>query len=269
MGFSQENGYVLVSTDVIMDYFMNGINTQFGTSYTTESFVATNFYKYFYIIAQRVQLNETKSSEIFLKLQNYIDFINARISRPVNTNPGIVDRFLVQGYVASVKPIVEADAGKINICVQTDSEADDYATVKIAICTLISQITVAGAVTQGAESEAIVLSNGQSFDFKFHLPDELPIILRLTITTSENNLVTIDTPDEIKLKLLSNIASRYKLGRNFEPQTYFTTNDAPWAGSILLEYSFDDGDNWLSSIYDAAFDDLITFGLADITLVEN
>jgi hypothetical protein len=114
--------------------------------------------------------------------------------------------------------MVVGDAGQINICVDVDDGADDYATTKLAICELIKDSTVAGCVTQGAESESITLSNGQSFDFKYHLPDRIEVDLKLTITTSENNQSVIKDPDDIKSDLISNIQARYKLGKNFEPQ---------------------------------------------------
>lgn len=269
MSFSQENGYIPVSIETIMSSLMAGVNAQFGTTYTTETFVGTNFYKYFYALAQRVQSNEIKTDEIFIKLQNYMEYINARISRPVNTNPGIVDRFLAEGFIASTKPMIEADAGKIHICVDTDETALDYEDVKLAICTLISQITVAGAVTVGDQSETIVLSNGQAFDFKFALPNRIATKLKLTVSLSENNQVPISTPDDIKILLLQNMLTRYRLGKNFEPQKYFSVLDAPWAAAVVLEYSFDDGVTWSNAVYDAEYDDLLTFGLEDITLIED
>lgn len=268
MSFSLENGYIPTDIPTIMSSLMPLINTQFGTSYTTETFVGTNLYKYFYALAQKLQENEVKTSEIFAKLQQYIAITNERISRPVNTNPGIVDKLLAEGYVASVKPMIDADAGKINICIDTDETADDYEETKLALCTLISQITVAGAVTQGAEVETIVLTNGQAFDFKFHLPNRIPIKLKLTLTLSENNQVVIGNPDDVKVLLLANISSRYKLGRNFEPQRYFSVSDAPWTSQVKLEWSTDGGSTWNSTVYDAAYDALYTYGLADVTLVE-
>jgi len=144
----------------------------------------------------------------------------------------------------------------------------DYAAEKTEICELISTITVAGCVTQGYESEAVVLSNGQSFDFKFNLPHKIECHLRLTITTSENNQVVIDDPDTIKLNLMNNIAARYRLGRNFEPQRYFSVIDAPWASQVLLEYSIDGGATYVDDVYDANYDDLFDIDLANVTLVE-
>jgi hypothetical protein len=66
MSFSEENGYIPVPIETIMGQFMIGINNEFGTTYTIETFTGTNFYKYFYSIAQLVQKNEVKTSEIFL-----------------------------------------------------------------------------------------------------------------------------------------------------------------------------------------------------------
>lgn len=396
MGYAQESGYTPTDIDTIMASIMTNINTQFSLSpaYTMETFVGTNAYKYFYALAQKYQQNEVKTSEIFIKLQTYFDQINARISRPVVTSPGIVEKLGVEGYVASVKPIVNADAGKVSICIDVDdgenatglititdfaklvSGTDDVVTVagqaftaqtgaatlgtatfqaatsnkltaaslaaqinshtainatvkaraagpkvtitalaggtagnaitlgytdndtnvgatksgttlsggtangdyndiREEICTLISQMVVAGVPTQGTETEAIVLTNGQSFDFKYYLPNLITTHLRLTITLSENNQVVVGDPDDIKQLLLDNINARYRLGRNFEPQRYFSVVDAPWAASVLLEYSFNyDSDyesdaTWASAIYDADYRDLFDINLENILLVEN
>jgi len=395
MGYSQQSGYIPTNVNTIMTSIMTNINTQFNLdpAYTMETFVGTSAYKYFYALAQEAQENEVKTAEIFLKLQSYFEQINARISRPVVTNPGIIEKLGTQGYVASVKPMIDADAGKIHICVDvndgvhaegnatitsyanlitgtadkikvgtiefvaqagaatlgtatfraatsnaataislaaqinahattmllvkaravgakvlikalaggtggnsialvyTNGDANvgatvsgatltggetnaAYATLKDTICTLISQITVAGAVTQGTESKSVVLSNGQSFDFKYNLPNILTVHLKLTITLSENNQVVVGNPDDIKQKLISNIDARYRLGKNFEPQRYYSVIDAPWASSVLLQYSFDyDADNpgaetWSNAIYDADYKDLFDVKLANIILVE-
>lgn len=268
MSYEQDQGYIPETFQAIMTEVRENINTLFLTEYTEESFQGTNWYKYFYALVQRVQADEVKTAEIFHKLQNYITFINARISRPVNTTMGIVDRLGVEGFVASVKPMIDADAGKIHICVDTDAGAIDYEQTRLEICTLISQITVAGAVTQGTEVETIVLSNGQAFDFKFNLPNYIPILLRLTITLSENNQVVIGNPDDVKVILLDNIARKYRLGKNFEPQTYFTIVNAPWASQVKLEYSTDAGATWKDSIFDSSYDDLYTFGLPSVSIVE-
>jgi hypothetical protein len=114
---------------------------------------------------------------------------------------------------------------------------DDYGAKKIQVCTILKDCVVAGVVTQGTETEAIALSNDQSFDYKFSLPDRIPVELRLTIAQSANNQVAILSDEDVAALLLANITARYRLGLNFEPQRYFSIVDAPWAASVLLEWS--------------------------------
>jgi hypothetical protein len=388
MGFASESGYTPSTIQTMMLSVMANINTQFGTSYTAETFVGTNFYKYFYALMQKAQENEVKASEIFLKLQDYIELTNERISRPVVTNPGVIEKLSTEGWVASVKQPSEAEAGEIHICVDADDGdhaagdvvitsfanlidgTDDTVTIgataftaqsgaatpgdatfqaatsneatatslaaqinahatagalvranafgamvrlralaggtagnsvvltyqqlgtgigatvtgsgtleggtasatyeddREAICEIIKDSTVAGCVTQGTETEAIVLTNGQSFDFKYFLPNKIDALLRLTLTLSENNQVVIDSPEDVKAALIANIDAKYNLGRNFEPQKYFSVVDAPWCSQVLLEYSLDDGTTWLSAVYDAEFDDLFLYPLLNISVVE-
>ncbi len=387
MGFAKDSGYTPLTVEAIMLSVMANVNTQFGTTYTAETFIGTNFYKYFYALVQRLQASEVKTSEIFAKLQDYFNVTNERISRPVVTNPGLIEKLFDEGYTASIKKPILADAGKVYICVDTDdgthasatvtitsyanlvSGTDDaitvngtaftaqvgaatlgtgtfqaatsntasatslalqinnhatvsasvharavgaivylrarsggtagntltlaytdndtnigatksgtlftggtttaaFTTVKAAIAEIIKDSTIAGVITQGSHSSAIVLSNGQSFDFAFSTPNKIPIKLKLTTTLSENNLVVVSNPDDVKALLIANIVAKYQLGKNFEPQTYFTIVDAPYASSVLLEWSLDGGTVWYSTIYDADFDDIFTFDLADISLVE-
>jgi hypothetical protein len=252
----------------MMEVIRENVNTQFSTSYTEETFLGTNFYKYFYALIQRLQENEIKTSEIFLRMQEYFTITNEKIQRPNTTHPGIYDYFLAAGFKTSTKPAIDADAGKAFICVDVDDSAPGYAGTKLQICNLVKDCVVAGVISQGTEVEEITLSNNQSFEFKFNLPDKTPIELRLTLTLSENNQVSISTPEVTKQKLFDNINARYGLGKNFEPQRYFSVVDAPWAAEVLLEYSDDGGTNWYSAVYEAEYDELFTFELADITLVE-
>lgn len=277
MGFASESGYTPTSITVIMTSIMENINDQFGTTYTYETFVGTNFYKYFYALVQRLQENEVKTSEIFLKLQQYFTITNEKIARPVVTNPGVIEILETSGYIASVKKPIDADAGKIFICVDKIDpddidtnweDSDGYAVDKLAVCNIIKDSTVAGAVTQGTETEAISLTNGQSFDFKYALPNRIPVHLKLTITLSENNMVLVGDPDDVKLALLANVTARYAQGKNFEPQKYWAISDSPWASDVLLEWSDDDEGSYQSTVFDAEFDDKFDIKLERIHLVE-
>lgn len=268
MGYANESGYTPLSIETMMLSVMDNYNTQFGTTYTAETFLGTSAYKYFYALIQRLQANEVRTSEIFAKLQQYMAITNERILRPAVTNPGLIEAFAASDFVASVKMPIDADAGKVYVCVDTDETADDYADVKLAINTIIKNSTVAGTVSQGTETSAIVLDNGQSFNFKFALPNRIEVLLRLTTTLSENNQVFIEDPDVVKQLLLDNIESRYSLGKNFEPQKYFSVVDAPWASQVLLEWSDDNGSNYYSTVFDANFDDIFVVLLENIELVE-
>jgi hypothetical protein len=277
MGFSQDEGYVPLTVAELMAYVMDNVNTQFSTTYTEETFIGSNHYKFYYALIQRLQESEIKTSEIFLKLQQYFALTNERISRPVVTPPGLIEKFESEGFLCSVKPMIDADAGKVYVCVDKTQDnpgddwedSDDYADEKLAACTLIKDSVAAGVVSQGSESETIVLTNGQSFDFKFVLPTRVDILVRLTVTLSENNQVAIDDPETQKQRLLDNINERYSLGKNFEPNRYFNvTDDAPWAESVLLEWSDDAGSNYYDTVYDADYDDFFRVLLENIELVE-
>lgn len=267
MSFSQDNGYVPVDILALIDFVRQGVNTQFGNNYTTDTFIGTNWYKYFYVLIQKMLENETKTAEIFLKLQEYITITNERIQRPSVSFPGLVEAFASHDYLASVKPPNNTDRGKVFICVDTDELASDYADKKLEICGLIKDFVAAGVVSQGDQIESITLSNGQAFDFKFYLPNRIDVLLRMTATISENNLLSV--PDDVALrqKVFDNIAARYKLGYNFEPERYFNLSDALWAGEVKLEWSDDAGANWHETIYDADYRDIFTFGLEDIEIV--
>lgn len=276
MSYSQENGYTPKTVQEIISQIRIGINTQFGTTYDEITFAGTGLYKYVYAIAQLIQRDEITTSEVFLKLQEFISTTNEAIQRPSVSYPGIIESFLSNGYRISVDPITEANKGTIAICVDVKKFEDDGVTelptwpaTRLEIATMIKDFVAAGIVSLGTETENIVISNGQDFDFKFYLPNRIDVLLRATIDISDNTLAAVPSDEIIRQQILDNIAARYKMGWDFEPQRYYTQNDATWAGEIILEYSFDSGSTWESEIYQADFQDLFTFGLEDIAVVLN
>lgn len=68
---------------------------------------------------------------------------------------------------------------------------------------------------------------------------------------------------------MDNINALYGLGKDFEPEKYFTSADAPWASDIYDEYSVDAGANWEDVTYEAEYDELFVIDLANITLIED
>lgn len=267
MGFAQDTGYIPTSLEEIISFIREGVNTQFSATYTEETFLGTNWYKYAYQIAQRVQQGEVKTSEIFQKLQLYISLTNERIQRPSVSFPGLLESFDSQGFIVAVKPPEEADAGKIFICVQLDPDADDYEDKKLEAANLIKDFVAAGMVTMGSEVTPITLSNGQEFDFKFNLPVLTPILLRLTATKSRNQVLTVPADEIIRQQIFDNVNARYRLGWDFEPERYYSVSDALWANDVTLEWSDDDGANWHPEVFEAEYTDLYTFELGDIAVV--
>src|SRR5688500_7091558 len=136
MSFAADQGYIPLSIEAMMEVIREDVNTQFGTTYTAETILGTNFYKYFYAVIERLQENEVKTSEIFLRMQEYFNITNEKVQRPNTTHPGIFDYFDAAGYFVSTKPPADADAGKAYICVDVDETADDYAETKLEICNL-------------------------------------------------------------------------------------------------------------------------------------
>jgi hypothetical protein len=43
--------------------------------------------------------------------------------------------------------------------------------------------------------------------------------------------------------------------------------DAPWAKTVLLEWSDDAGANWHSTVFDSDYDDLFEFSEANVSIV--
>ncbi len=273
MSFSQDNGYTPVSFQELMSFVREGINSQFSTDYTEDTFVGTNWYKYFYYLVQKMLENETKTAEIFQKLQQYIALTNERIQRPSVSFPGLLESFADEdyndgaGYIASVRPPSAPNAGKIAICVDVDDEAEDYADTKLEVATLIKDFVVAGMLTEGDQAEDITLTNGQEFTFAFYLPVKTPILLKVTAVESDNNLIAVPTDEDIRALVFASVNARYRLGWDFEPQRYYNLSDAPWAASVVLEWSDDDGATWYDTVFQADFKDLFTFALEDIQVV--
>lgn len=267
MSFSQENGYTPKSFDEVMDLVRVAVNDIFQTSYTEQTFIGTGFYKYYYYIVQRISQNETRTAEIFFKLQNYITQVNQRVQRPSVSIEGLIDSFLSNGYEISVKETTQADAGTISICVNVSDDPlinPDFQAQKEEICRLIKDFVVAGMLSLGDQTESITISNGQQFDFSFFLPNRIQGMLRVNIVRSENNLLTVPDDEQIRAVIFENVNTLYKMGWNFEPQRYYNLCSAPWAQSISVQYSLDGGSTWLASVYDATFRDLIEVGLEDI-----
>jgi hypothetical protein len=264
-----QNGYVPRSLNDIFELLRDGINEQFGTSYTAEEFEGTNLYKYFYVFAQMLEQCEVDTSQIFEKLKDYIATTNEKIAIPKTPVEGLIEAFSDLGFVISVKPQTADDAGTLSVCVDVDETADDYSTKKATILQGLCDYTVAGLFCDGTETGNITLSNNQVFEFAYFLPTRYETNLKLTITLSGNTPYIPDSIVEIKSKLIANIKELYRLGLNFEPAKYYTiSRDVPQASSVLLQYKNSaTSDEYVSDIFVAEFQDLFEFSEDNIEVV--
>lgn len=266
MSYEQNNGYISRTFDEIMDELRLGVNSEFNTTYDVDQFLGTGWYRFLYPIVQRIQNNEVKASEIFVKLAEYITQKNIKIERPSVSMNGIVDAFLSNGFVASVKATTVETVGEVYIAVDLVDTDPDFAAKKLQVCQLIKNYTVAGTLTIGDQSEIITLSNGQSFIFSFVLADKNPIKFRVTLTDSINTPLAIPDDETIRNAFYNNYIDRYRMGWDIEPQKYYNQGDALWASSVLVEYTFNDTD-WFSTIHTAEYDELWTLNLEDIDVI--
>lgn len=162
MSFAQDAGYIGYTFDQLMEIARNSVNSRFANSYTADTFVGTGWYKFLYGPIQELSQSETKTAEIFQKVQQYITETNEKINRPSTTNPGLIDTFKAQGYLLAIKPPVEANAGKIYLCVDiADSKAGVAATGYFNVTNFANLISGTpdsvgvGATTFTAQSSAV------------------------------------------------------------------------------------------------------------------
>ncbi len=269
MPFTTENNYVPETFNDLMIRFMQGVNSQFGTNYTQESFVGTGWYKFFYPIAQNILTVENLFAQTYAKLQDYIRTTNETIAIPKTPREGLIKTFADRGFLISIEPQTLANAGVLGVCVEVDPTADDFADTKQTILDILRDYTVAGLAYHGAHTGTSRLSNGQDFSFAFDTPTRKATHLQLTVTLSQNTTIVADSEATVKEKLLANLAALYKLGNNFEPEKYFTiSRDAPYASKITLAYSFSGEEGtYETEVYQADYKELLQFAAERIEVV--
>lgn len=267
MAYSQ-GGYIPSTFDDIMARLIIRVNEQFGTSYTAQTFVGTNFYKCFYPLVQEVISAKADFSEAYEKLADYIRDTNSVLNVNKTPDDALISTFKEAGYVLSLEKNTLENAGTIAACVDVDGEAEDYPAKKAEILELLKENTVAGMYFKGSERGLRTLTNGQDMEFAFALPVRSNMDLKLTLTLSGDTNILVDSESEIKDKLLSNLAEMYALGRKFEPARYFTVSrDCPYAAAVLLEYKKDGEESWSSGVYQSDYTDLFVFDKNNIEVV--
>ena len=269
MPYNNDNNYIPETFQDVMTRFMQGVNSFFGTNFTYESFVGTGFYKYFFVAAQNVLEAENTFAEAYVKLQDYIRTVNERIAIPKTPRQGLIDTFAKAGYVISIEPQTQDNAGTLGVCVDTDPNSGQFGDRKKQILSMLKDYTVAGLYYNGEHRGNVRLSNGQDFEFAFYTPTRKEMSLKITITLSQNSNIVADNEDQVRKKLLTNLSQLYRLGNDFEPSKYFTiSRDAEYASEIEIQWSLSGADNdYSKSILKANFKDLLLFAESRIKVV--
>lgn len=266
-----DKSYVPPTFDELLQVVVGKWNEEFRTNYDVETFKGTNAYRFAYVFIQTQIEQQAAVSEIYAKLQDYFNVVNAGISATTTTNEGIVREFKNKGYVANVRDNSSTQAGILAVAVDVDISGEQYQTKKSEIVNIIKDNSVAGLYYEGTQSGSITLSNGQVKTFRFTPAVNMVTKLQLTIKCARGSEHVRDSEDIVKEKLLLNLKNLYGLGQDFAPGKYFEiSRDAVYAKSVLLKYSNSKTkDNFTSDVYTAVYTDLFTFQSSNIAVTFN
>lgn len=260
MAFDLENGYQPRTFEQISQSMLDELNIQFSTNYDSTTIIGTEFYRFYYAGIQEVMKSEAFTAEITAKMTDYIRNANENINLPKSTIDGFIQGIKTDlGLDSTIKNITDsAEAGFMFLVVDVDSGAVDYATTKQEIIDRMHNWLTAALFYNGSQTGSKTALNGQVFDYKFELPTDVDILVRVTITASANSSSPILNENQIREILDANLLSLYRLGLDFEPEKYLEiSRDLPFASNILLEYSENSGGTWLVDPRSMAYDEKI------------
>lgn len=266
MQWSSENGLVIDDFDTLMNSYFEAFKSAGDGVYSELDFArfeASREYEQFYAACQIDMALQTKASQTFDEVIEYLNDTALKIQSPSTVYTmiakNIKDTF---GFDASAKPMIEADRGKAHIAI--DYEPDAETNQQIAEF-LKEKCIVAGVVTIGDISATVTLSNGQPFDYAWTTAKNTDLDFKVTIKVSRNSSSSVDSKNEVIAKFLDNFANLYQMGWDIEPEKYYEVNrDAPYASEVITEYSTDGGATWLTeplySDFDTKYNPALTSG---------
>ncbi|EOV3438315.1 hypothetical protein ACOW85_001686 [Vibrio parahaemolyticus] len=228
------------------------------TNLAFNTFVASDEYKVFYSAAQIDMYADSVFAETFLRLSEYIESVNLKISNPTTVPNAIIRGFWDEfGIRANIKPMTEADRGKLHIALDYTTNPDlvDGPELEYKIGSWLEKTrVVAGVVTIGDIEQIIVIKDSIPETYRWTLAKETPIKFKTTIIQSRTTSAITETLDEIAKKFNANFAQRYWVGRDLEPERYLEINtDCEYAADIITSYSLDNGGTWLTEPYESTY----------------
>lgn len=216
------------------------------------TFLASDEYKVYYPAAQVDMYADNIMAETFLKMSEFIQSTNLKISNPTTTPNALIAGLRQNfGLRSSVKQMTEADSGKMHVAI--DYTPDDDLNLQIAAY-MESTCVVASTYMVGDIEQPIVLSEGGIETYRWVAATEQSMMFKVTLKVSRNSTAATDSPEVVQSKFLSNFDEFYWVGMDVEPEKYFEINrDAPYASDIITEYSIDDGESWETIPYESPY----------------
>lgn len=269
MSFDIENGYSPRANEDILSDLVDAVNANYKTSYTPETFIGTNLHKLYYPGVQLILGVENGISSIAAKIQDYIAYINKTIQYPKSSPNGIMNELANKlNVIASVMPIKQIDdRGKCYIACDVDKSAADYATLKQNIIDVIGTCATAGLAYNGTETGVFVGVNGQEFDIAFEIPETVTVNVKIVATVSRNSRDFIPTENVVSNLFTEKFNAAYRLGFDFEPNSYLCKDDLTWAADLSVTYQVGGG-SFTDAVYKSLYNQKIVLGNVSTEIVD-
>ncbi|MDG3034164.1 hypothetical protein P7245_22315 [Vibrio parahaemolyticus] len=249
MSWSSDGGWTVNDVQTQLTAYYEGFKLNGYPDLSYSDFEDSREYEVAYMSAQIDASIDTVFAEIFSRLSNFIRDTNDKILNPTTTpnsiQNGIYETF---GYRCSVKPMIEADAGKIHIAID-HGDISANPDLKFQIGSYLEKNSVVGSsYCVGDIEQLIPLSSGGSETYRWTANVDTPITWKITITRSRISVAVVDSPEAVQEKFLANWDEFYWIGQDVEPERYLEiVRDCPYASNVLSEYSLDDGSTWQSA----------------------
>lgn len=249
------NGYTADDFSTIINRYFEAFNAEFG-AVSEVRFKASREYELFYSSAQIDMQYQAIFSELFTQISTWMIDVNYKINSPSTTNTAIQQKFKSKlGYDVGIKPMIEADAGKIHIAI-------DYvpaASTNNIIAEFMAKECVAGGIVSQGDIIVPVSIGGQQFPYKWVVAVAKDVTFKLTITVSRTSAEYLESEADIAKRFIDNFNMLYKIGYDIEPESYYEINrDAKYASDIKCEYSLDGGNVWVVTPHESLYSDKFT-----------
>lgn len=269
MSFSVENGYSPRTNEDLVNDLVNAVNEEYGETYTPETIVGSNIYKLYYPALQIAQGVENGISQIGNKAQDYVTYINDKIKYPKSSPNGIMQALENDlNVIASIAPITTPDKrGTCDIACDVDTSAEDYQTLKQNIINKIGQCATTGLVYSGSETGFFTGINGQKFPISYAIPTVLTFNIKIAITVSRNTTEFIPAEVTINNLFRELFNQSYRLGKDFEPDSYLCKERLPWSSSITVTYQNGSG-SFTGEVFKSAYNQKIVLGTVNAEIID-